>query len=112
MFEFFKKIVIFIICKKKEKKEDLGSGAMGIYIELRKTGGRQENSTQGCGKFHPGFWKIPPRVWVHLGFWKIQPRLLENPTQGSGKLQNLHEPCDYTFLDKQVSESLESSLLV
>ena len=30
--------------------------------------------------------------------------LLENPTQGSEKLQNLHEPCYYTFLDKQVSE--------
>ena len=44
-----------------------------------------------AGKLHPGLWKIPPR-------------LLENPTQGSGKLQNLHEPCDCTFLDKQVSE--------
>ena len=41
---------------------------------------------------------------LHPGLWKIPPRLLENPTQGSGKLQNLHEPCDYTFLDKQVSE--------
>ena len=61
------------------------------------TGGRQE-------KLHPGFWKIPPRVWVQQEFWKIPPRFLENPTQGSGKLQNLHEPCDYTFLDKQVSE--------
>ena len=44
-----------------------------------------------AGKLHPGLWKIPPR-------------LLENPTQGSGKLQNLHEPCNYPFLDKQVSE--------
>ena len=64
-----------------------------------------------AGKLHPGLWKIPPRllenptqVWVHPRFWKIPPRLLENPTQGSGKLQNLHEPCNYPFLDKQVSE--------
>ena len=55
-----------------------------------------ENSIQAFGKSHPG--------WVHPGFWEIPPRLLENPTQGSGKLQNLHEPCDYTFFDKQVSE--------
>ena len=41
---------------------------------------------------------------LHPGLWKIPPRLLENPTQGSGKLQNLHKPCDYTFLDKQDSE--------
>ena len=41
---------------------------------------------------------------LHPGLLKIPPRLLENPTQGSGKLQNLHKPCDYTFLDKQVSE--------
>ena len=25
-------------------------------------GGEADNSTQGCGKFHLGFWKIPPRV--------------------------------------------------
>ena len=64
-----------------------------------------------AGNLHPGLWKIPPRLlenptqgWVQPGFWKIPPRFLENPTQGSGKLQNLHKPCDYTFLDKQVSE--------
>ena len=43
---------------------------------------------------------------LHPGLWKIPPRLLENPTQGSGKLQDLHKPCDYTFLDKQVSEEI------
>ena len=41
-------------------------------------GGMQEISTQG---------------WVHPGFWKIPPRVLEN-----------YKPCDYIFLDKQVSE--------
>ena len=41
--------------------------------------GEAENSTQGCGKFHPGFWKIPPRV-------RGPPRLLENPSQGFGKV--------------------------
>ena len=54
------------------------------------TGGGRKNTTHGFGKSQPGFWKIPPR-------------LLENPTQGFGKLQSLLEPCDYTFLDKQVS---------
>ena len=79
-----------------------------------------------AGKLHPGLWKIPPRLlenptqglgppWVLEnstqgfgkslpGFWKIPPRVLENPSQVSGKLQNLQEPCDYTFLDKQVTE--------
>ena len=43
--------------------------------------------------------------YLQLELWKIPPRLLENhPTQGSGKLQNLHKPCNYTFLDKKVSE--------
>ena len=41
---------------------------------------------------------------LHPELWKIPPRLLENSTQGSGKLQNLQKPCGYTFLDKQVSE--------
>ena len=42
---------------------------------------------------------------------KSPPRVVENSTQafgkshqGSGKLQNLYKPCDYTFLDQQVSE--------
>ena len=35
---------------------------------------------------------------------KSPPIIVENSTQGSGKLKNLHKPCDYTFLDKQVSE--------
>ena len=46
---------------------------------LPRDGGEADNSTQGCGKFHPGFWKIPPRV-------RGQPRLLENPTQGFVKV--------------------------
>ena len=41
---------------------------------------------------------IPSRVWVRQsGVWKIPPRVLEN-------YKSLHEPCYYTFLDKQVSE--------
>jgi len=61
---------------------ELGGGALK---EVKKSvcvytdGGEAENSTQGCGKFHPGFWKIPPRV-------RGPPRLLENPTQGFGKV--------------------------
>ena len=58
-------------------------------LGLNDGGGRQENSTQAFEKSHPG-----------LG----QPKVLGNPTQGSGKLQNLHEACDYTFLDKKCSE--------
>ena len=74
-------------------------------LSLWRTGGGE------AVNLHPGLWKIPPRLlenptqgWIHPGFWKIPPRLMENPTQGSGKLQNLHKPCDYTFLNKQVSE--------
>ena len=56
------------------------------------TGGRQEISTQDCGKFHPGFWKIPPRVGstqafgkFYPGFWKIPPRVLENCKIGTNR---------------------------
>ena len=61
-------------------------------------GGRQEKSTQGCGKFHPGFWKIPPR-------------LLENSIQAFGKSHPgfwkttiFARTVRQYFLDKQVSE--------
>ena len=78
------------------------SSSVNVALSCAGTGGE-------AGNLHPGLWKLSPRLlgnptqgWVHprLG----PPRLLENPTQGSGKLQNLHKPCDYTFLDKQVSE--------
>ena len=52
---------------------------LGIEPLAERRGGEADNSTQGCGKFHPGFWKIPPRV-------RGQPRLLENPTQGFVKV--------------------------
>ena len=63
--------VIHLIREKCERKNN-------IYSMCSLQGGGAENSTQGCGKFHPGFWKIPPRVWV-------PPRLLKNPTQGFEK---------------------------
>ena len=47
---------------------------------------------------------------LHRGFWKIPPRVLDDSTQvfgklnpGFWKLQNLHEPWDYIFQDKEVS---------
>ena len=62
--------------KVKVSKEKVYLGE--INVKVSKDGGA-DNSTQGCGKFLPGLWKIPPRpgLGVHSGFRKIPPRVLE-----------------------------------